>query len=114
MFELVKNAYDADASIVTVTMARLDKPDAWIRVEDDGLGMSYETIRDIWLVPGHDHKAKNRKAGKRSPKGRLPLGEKGVGRFAVHKARRRRRGRIARAWRRRSRPVGRLGGGRSF
>lgn len=85
IFELVKNAYDADAHTATVTMSNLLSDDASIRVEDDGFGMSEDTLRNIWLVPGHDHKAKDRKAGKRTPRGRLPLGEKGVGRFAVHK-----------------------------
>ncbi|EQM75844.1 ATP-binding protein [Microbacterium maritypicum] len=85
IFELVKNAYDADATQAVVTMSRLDKPDAAITVVDDGDGMSYDTLRNIWLVPGHDHKAKSRAEGVRTLKGRLPLGEKGVGRFAVHK-----------------------------
>jgi signal transduction histidine kinase len=47
--------------------------------------MSPEIIRDIWLVPGHDHRKQQRQRGERSHCGRLPLGEKGVGRFAVHK-----------------------------
>ena len=85
IFELVKNAYDADATTATVTMSHLDSANASIGVKDDGVGMSFETLRNIWLVPGHDHKARKRAQGKRTPKGRLPLGEKGVGRFAVHK-----------------------------
>lgn len=85
IFELVKNAYDADATRAIVTMANLDSVDASINVTDDGIGMSREVLQDIWLVPGHDHKALDRKAGRRTLKGRLPLGEKGVGRFAVHK-----------------------------
>lgn len=85
IFELVKNAYDADATRAVVTMSHLDTPEASIQVVDDGVGMSYDTLRNIWLVPGHDHKARDRATGRRTPKGRLPLGEKGVGRFAVHK-----------------------------
>lgn len=85
IFELVKNAYDADATRAVVTMSELDTPEASIEVVDDGIGMSYNTLLNIWLVPGHDHKSKDRAAGRRTPKGRLPLGEKGVGRFAVHK-----------------------------
>ena len=56
-----------------------------IVVEDDGDGMTLETIRDIWLVPGHDHRARQRAALQRTRRGRLPLGEKGLGRFAAHK-----------------------------
>lgn len=85
VFELVKNAYDADATQVTITLNDIDRPDATIVVEDDGDGMTLDTIRDIWLVPGHDHREAQRKAGRRTKLMRLPLGEKGVGRFAVHK-----------------------------
>lgn len=86
VFELVKNAYDADAEKVTVTLENLDAPDhSSIIVEDDGDGMTLETIRDIWLVPAHDHREIQRKALRRTRLNRLPLGEKGVGRFAVHK-----------------------------
>lgn len=85
VFELVKNAYDADATAVTVTLRDIGTPTSSIVVEDDGEGMSLDVIRDIWLVPGHDHRERQRSAMKRTPKGRLPLGEKGVGRFAAHK-----------------------------
>lgn len=85
VFELVKNAYDADAEHVTVTLRSLDTPDPTIDVQDDGEGMSLATIRDIWLVPAHDHRGLQRKALKRTRLNRLPLGEKGLGRFAVHK-----------------------------
>ena len=85
VFELVKNAYDADAGMVGVALRNIGRPDASIVVEDDGDGMTLETIRDIWLVPGHDHRARQRAALQRTPRGRLPLGEKGLGRFAAHK-----------------------------
>lgn len=85
VFELVKNAYDADAESVTVTLQGLNTPNPSIVVEDDGDGMTLETIRDIWLVPAHNHRELQRKALKRTRLLRLPLGEKGLGRFAVHK-----------------------------
>lgn len=86
MFELVKNAYDADASTVTVVIAHLDGPDPRITVADNGCGMTLDTIRDVWLVPADDHRMRERADNVRSPKyNRLPLGEKGVGHFAVHK-----------------------------
>lgn len=84
VFELVKNAYDADAERVTVTLKGLNS-NPTIIVEDDGEGMSPVTIRDIWLVPAHDHRGLQREALKRTRLQRLPLGEKGLGRFAVHK-----------------------------
>lgn len=85
VFELVKNAYDADAETVRVVLQEIDGPEASIVVEDDGDGMTLDVIRDIWLVPGHDHRARQRAARRRTRKGRLPLGEKGLGRFAAHK-----------------------------
>lgn len=85
VFELVKNAYDANASEVRVTLDDLDAPSASITVEDNGSGMTLDVIRDIWLVPGHDHRARQRQELQRTQSGRLPLGEKGVGRFAAHK-----------------------------
>ena len=85
VFELVKNAYDADAETVRVVLNNIERPNASIIVRDDGDGMSLEIIRDIWLVPGHDHRARQRRAAKRTRLNRLPLGEKGVGRFAAHK-----------------------------
>lgn len=86
IFELVKNAYDADAEEVVVTLAHLGTPLASIKVRDDGDGMDETTIRDVWFVPGADHRGRQRKEGRRSKRfNRLPLGEKGLGRFAVHK-----------------------------
>ena len=86
IFELVKNAYDADAQNVLVTLVGLGSNEAEIVVRDDGEGMSPRTIEDVWFVPGADHREKQRQEGRRSQKfHRLPLGEKGLGRFAVHK-----------------------------
>ena len=86
VFELVKNAYDADASRVVVRLDLDSGPEPVITVSDDGEGMTPEVLRSVWLVPGNDHRRKQRLSERRTPgHGRLPLGEKGVGRFAVHK-----------------------------
>jgi anti-sigma regulatory factor (Ser/Thr protein kinase) len=87
VFELLKNAYDADATHVTVTLNRIQySRNASIVVEDDGTGMTFDTVLGVWLEPGTDHRARQRAEGRRSPRfGRLPMGEKGIGRFAVHK-----------------------------
>jgi signal transduction histidine kinase len=87
VFELVKNAYDADASECIVTMHNITEPaSAKILIEDNGTGMDRRTITDVWLEPGTEHRAEQRDEEKRSRHyHRLPLGEKGVGRFAVHK-----------------------------
>ncbi|MGR5445397.1 ATP-binding protein [Vibrio jasicida] len=84
VFELVKNAYDADATSVEVELNLIsDKP--YIVVWDhDGHGMSKDTILNKWMEIGTESKRNSNWV--RSPKfHRLPLGEKGVGRLAVHK-----------------------------
>lgn len=84
LLELVKNAYDADASHCTVnfTFNQSNKLQS-ITVEDDGCGMTLETIQKVWLVIGTDHKKKIISEGFNN--GRMPLGEKGIGRLGVHK-----------------------------
>jgi len=87
VFELVKNAYDADASQVTILMHNTSSPEHGnIIIEDNGTGMDWETVVNVWLEPGTDYRSRQREAGYRTSKfHRLPLGEKGVGRFAAHK-----------------------------
>jgi len=87
VFELVKNAYDADASVCRVTVETPFMTQAGrIVVEDDGSGMTFELLRDVYLVIGTDFRAKQKAVQQSTPiHGRLPLGEKGVGRLAVHK-----------------------------
>ena len=84
VFELVKNSYDADATIVDVTLnLKVDQSNI-IVWDKDGNGMDENTILTKWLEIGTDSKRNENKV--RSLKfDRLPLGEKGVGRLAVHK-----------------------------
>lgn len=78
--ELVKNAYDADANIVKITINNNNN----IVVEDDGDGMDIDIIKNIWLKPGVSSKSKS--DPQRTKKyHRYPLGEKGVGRLGVHR-----------------------------
>jgi len=86
VFELVKNAYDADANEAVVRLDLASAGEPTITVSDDGEGMTLDTLRSVWLVPGDDHRQTQRRLDQRTPRhGRLPLGEKGLGRFAVHK-----------------------------
>jgi signal transduction histidine kinase len=78
--ELVKNAYDADATKVSVAFSgpgTLD-PDT-LTVADDGCGMTLQTVLGAWFEPGTIVK----KRKDRSPGGRLYQGAKGIGRFAA-------------------------------
>jgi len=87
LVELVKNSYDADANIVNIYMEDVDDPQKGvIIIEDDGYGMSAGTVENVWLEPGSDFKTQKIKNLEVSPKyERLPIGEKGIGRFGVHK-----------------------------
>lgn len=87
LLELIKNAYDADASECTVNILSPDDVDAGsITIKDDGVGMDYDTLEHSWLEIGTNNKEKNKQNGLRSPKyNRISLGEKGIGRFGVHR-----------------------------
>lgn len=90
LMELIKNGYDADATEVTVEMYDLSQPEkTLIVVQDNGVGMTREILTGPWLTVAHGHKEEAKEALRRSRRGRLPLGEKGVGRFAAHKLGRR-------------------------
>lgn len=80
LVELVKNAYDADATCVGVHFEGKDpdRPES-IVVVDDGIGMDLETVLTGWFEPGTILKRKF----ERSPGGRYYQGAKGIGRFAA-------------------------------
>lgn len=77
--ELVKNAYDADATEVTITFKNTDDKKLILLVEDNGHGMTEDVIVNKWLVPSTSDKF----IRKVSPKGRVMQGRKGIGRFAT-------------------------------
>lgn len=95
VIEVVKNSYDADAGNVQVRFFNMDnygknylteKEQPYIEIEDDGDGMSLNTVTDIWLRPATPSKLdKKKNKENRTKKGRLIQGEKGIGRFAIHK-----------------------------
>lgn len=89
LLELIKNAYDADASYCNINMNfPASKDMGEIIIEDDGEGMNEDIIRNVWLEIGTDYKEKLRENNEtvRSKKyRRLRLGEKGIGRLGVHK-----------------------------
>jgi signal transduction histidine kinase len=87
LFELVKNSYDADATFSKVQLNDIDKKDiGTISIHDNGSGMNYKLITEHWLEPGTDIKeGLVNTLSKSKLYGRLPLGEKGIGRFGSHK-----------------------------
>lgn len=80
IIELVKNSYDAEASYAKVSFEYSDPEGFSIVVKDDGHGMTYDDIVDIWLEPATDVKVQERWSKSKS---RRLLGAKGIGRFAV-------------------------------
>jgi signal transduction histidine kinase len=79
VLELVKNAYDADANNVTVRFRKASIPEGTIEIVDDGYGMCWDDIETKWMVIGTDNKQRE----PISPGGRIRVGEKGIGRFAL-------------------------------
>ena len=80
LIELVKNSYDADASIVLVRFrGPLKAGKGRVEVWDDGSGMDAGTLQSSWFDIATDAKRKK----PRSEGGRRVLGEKGIGRLAA-------------------------------
>lgn len=75
--ELIANAYDADAENVYICIN-----DDEIRVEDDGCGMTPETLNDVYLYVGSESRNSEQNA-RTSIKHRLKMGRKGVGKLSA-------------------------------
>lgn len=76
LLELVKNAYDADATHCRVEYNWPDR----IVVADNGSGMTLDRFRNAWMRIGTSSKEATRSS---TAYGRRITGEKGIGRFAV-------------------------------
>jgi len=121
ILELIKNSIDAQSTYCRVLIEKIKNLPSQrvdfefsnydgpiIVVDDDGIGMTMEVIKNGWLRPAstlktevkeklkreRDSARKSGKLGtydalvknlKKEHGGRLPLGEKGVGRFATHR-----------------------------
>jgi signal transduction histidine kinase len=84
LIELVKNAYDADATQITVYGEGLDDPEhGVIRISDDGVGMTPDIFERGFLRIAGRLKGEGSRRSKRF--GRRYTGAKGVGRLAAHK-----------------------------
>jgi signal transduction histidine kinase len=87
LLELIKNSYDADSRWSKVKLRNItNKEKGYIEILDEGEGMDISIIENVWLEPGSDYKEDLFRKRIRTPKySRLPIGEKGIGRFGVHK-----------------------------
>ena len=87
--ELLKNAYDADASFCKLMI----DPDyvengaqGQITITDNGCGMDLQTIVSGWLTISNSPKKRMKNNNETTKKyHRIPLGEKGLGRLSVQK-----------------------------
>ena len=94
VIEILKNCYDADSSSAEIRFCNLsnihfnDLPkeeQAYIEIKDFGNGMSLSTIENVWLRPATPDKLDRKSQKRTTHKGRVIQGEKGIGRFAIHK-----------------------------
>jgi signal transduction histidine kinase len=89
--ELVKNAYDADATRVIVRIITTQPPDGYpedngyVEIEDDGVGMDVETLISGWLTISNSMKRDMKAAGRTTTRGRTPMGDKGLGRLGAQR-----------------------------
>lgn len=94
LLELIKNSYDADASVVTVeidTTASAVSEDGdelvgRVRVKDNGIGMTADRIDKGWFVLSASEKRQMKIDGVASKRYvRVPLGDKGLGRLGAQR-----------------------------
>lgn len=92
LVELVKNAYDADADFAHVVVETRTSPAdsdfggvGYISIDDNGMGMDREDIRRGWLMISLSSKREMKAANLTTPRGRTPLGDKGLGRLSTQK-----------------------------
>lgn len=78
ILELVKNSHDADARECSVDLKHVESQGGVIEISDNGVGMTVGQIMDGWLLLGDSSKNKTP-----TKLGRIPVGNKGLGRLAA-------------------------------
>ena len=79
--EIISNSYDADAEKVVITLSEEDRLPKEIKIEDDGIGMSFDDIKTKFLVIGRNRRSDGDQPSKKFK--RLPTGKKGLGKLAL-------------------------------
>lgn len=95
LIELAKNAYDADATYVKITIetdSEVREKDSYfqgavgfVMIEDNGTGMNDEAIQKGWLTISKSPKREMKRKKVVTSKGRTPLGDKGLGRLGAQR-----------------------------
>ncbi len=85
VFELVKNSFDANATIVNITFENIYSKNAKIIIKDNGKGMDYDDLLNKWLFVAYSAKKDGTEEfdyRNKIKSTRLYAGAKGVGRFS--------------------------------
>lgn len=82
LVELVKNAYDADATLVEIDFKKEPSKVYSIKISDNGVGMTLDEINKYWMKIATTNKVKNRQS---EIYGRPKTGAKGIGRFCCRR-----------------------------
>ncbi|WP_296621551.1 ATP-binding protein [Marivirga sp.] len=80
--ELVKNAYDADATTVDLFFENCDQVGGHLTIKDNGLGMTREQLIKGFMTISSSDKIHNPKSPRYT---RTRAGQKGIGRFATQR-----------------------------
>jgi signal transduction histidine kinase len=80
--ELVKNSYDADATVVDVKFINSNEIGGTLKIIDNGLGMSRDELERGFMTISSTDKIHNPKSLRYE---RSKAGRKGIGRFATHR-----------------------------
>ena len=89
--ELVKNAYDADADYAVIRIVTNVSPPAfpsewgYVEVIDNGTGMTLDQIMNGWLTVSNSVKMEMKNQRISTATGRVPLGDKGLGRLGAQR-----------------------------
>lgn len=75
--EIVANAWDADAKLVTIV---IDTSNGTIAIEDNGTGMNRDQVIDRFLTVGFKRRDT---MGATTALGRKPMGRKGIGKLSI-------------------------------
>ena len=92
IIEFAKNAYDAGAAHLYLDFRISHPKRTALVIADDGTGMDEESFEENWMHPGFSAKSpdaperprkSSRSAAAIREAGRIPAGEKGIGRLAA-------------------------------
>lgn len=86
IIELVKNSYDAYALNVEIVIGEKPNGDQYLKITDDGCGMTEDTIRSAWATIATPFKKKNPTISRvvdGKKRIRVVTGNKGLGRFSA-------------------------------